>query len=282
MYRNSYFAPSGLCQNKTTFLQYWEIISLASLHTISCPFSAGPVLLMGPPCCRLQGNSAFAGHFFSSIPANQLTETSLKNGSLGKNCNWRSDCAFLKYLVVLGTRFLAGACWAPSESLLHFGIPSRHSWLLDSSEILCWREIFRREQWQCICSFPCPCAQHEHLPSHNWGLQKQLFPVTQLSSALHVHDNSPAMSPWACPGAVGWGGTGFSCCWALCFGDSENMNAQQLTSLSVTDREFPLLTSLPWAQKAVRMVKVCSLSLTALRHLSLMFYGPKYSVKQDI
>lgn len=68
MYGNSYFAPSGLCKNKTIFHQYWKIISLALLCAVPHPFSAGPVLLIKPPCCQLGGNSAFAGHFFSTVP----------------------------------------------------------------------------------------------------------------------------------------------------------------------------------------------------------------------
>lgn len=69
MYGNSYSTPSGLCQNKTTFPQYGEIISLALLCTVPHPFSAGPVLLMKPPCGEHGSNGAFAGHFFSTIPA---------------------------------------------------------------------------------------------------------------------------------------------------------------------------------------------------------------------
>lgn len=150
MYGNSYLAPSGLCQNKTTFLQYWEIISLASLHTVSRPFSAGPVLLMRPPCSQLQGNSAFAGHFFSSIPS-KLADSDQSGKLQSEKWQFRKKLQLkvrLSFCEVsggpgsqsgtLGTRFLAGACWAPSESLLCFGIPSGHPWLLDSSEILCW------------------------------------------------------------------------------------------------------------------------------------------------
>lgn len=60
MYGNSYFTPSGL------FLSVWGNYFLGI--TVPYPFSAGPVLLMKPPCCEHGGNSTFAGHLFSAIP----------------------------------------------------------------------------------------------------------------------------------------------------------------------------------------------------------------------
>lgn len=147
MYENSYFTPSGLCQNKTTFHRYGEIISLALLCDVPHPFSAGPVLLMRPPCCEHGGNSAFAGHFFSTIPTKSAIKDragkfQFEKWQFGKKWCWRSDWTLLKCLVVLATQseILRRSQWP--DLLKVFSIlvfPAGHPRLFkDSFESLCW------------------------------------------------------------------------------------------------------------------------------------------------
>lgn len=110
MYGNSYFAPSDLCQNKATFPQFWEIIYLAVHCAVPHAFSAGPVLLLKPPCCQLGGSSAFGGHFFYAIPVefavrDQTGKFQFEKWPFRKNCCWMSAC-FLGINTVIHTGYL--------------------------------------------------------------------------------------------------------------------------------------------------------------------------------
>jgi len=68
MYGKVILHPQAFARTKPLFISYGGIISLALLCTVPHLFSAGPVLVIKPPCCERGGHSAFAGHFFSTVP----------------------------------------------------------------------------------------------------------------------------------------------------------------------------------------------------------------------